>query len=83
MSIGTTQIPEFEQEMAVTRRVLERVPSDKGTWKPHPKSFALAHLAQLVATMPGWLTMTIKETSLDLSKGAGYSDQSTEARRIC
>ena len=37
---------------ATTRRLLERVPSDRATWKPHPKSFSIAHLAQLVAAMP-------------------------------
>jgi uncharacterized damage-inducible protein DinB len=78
MSIGQTLIPEFDQEMATTRRALERVPGDKGQWKPHPKSFALAHLAQLVATMPGWLTKTIRDTEIDLAKSAGYSFEKTE-----
>lgn len=78
MSIGQTLIPEFDQEMATTRRALERVPGDKGQWKPHPKSFALAHLAQLVATMPGWLTKTIRDTEIDLAKSAGYSVEKTE-----
>ena len=64
--------------MAITRRVLERVPSDQGTWKPHPKSFALAHLAQLVAWMPGWIPTTLKEPVLDLGKAAGYSVETTE-----
>ncbi len=45
MSIGQSLLPEFDQEMATTRRVLERVPSDKVQWKPHQKSFALGHLA--------------------------------------
>ena len=79
MPMSDSLLPEFDEEMKTTRRLLERVPSDRPTWKPHPKSFSIAHLTQLVATMPGWLTMTITETSLDLSKGAGYSDQSTEA----
>ena len=39
-------LPDFDQEMATTRRVVERVPADQGEWKPHPKSFALGHLAQ-------------------------------------
>ena len=39
MSIADTLLPEFDQEMATTRRLLERVPTDKGKWKPHPKSF--------------------------------------------
>jgi uncharacterized damage-inducible protein DinB len=77
MTIAETLLPEFDQEMATTRRVLERVPSDKGTWKPHPKSFSLAHLAQLVSGMPGWITRTIRETELDLAAGAGYSNETT------
>jgi uncharacterized damage-inducible protein DinB len=71
-------MPEFEQEMTVTRRVLGRVPSEQGEWKPHPKSFSLAHLAQLVSWMPGWIAQTLSETSLDLSGGAGYSVETTE-----
>ena len=71
-------LPEFDQEMQSTRRVLERVPSEKGEWKPHPKSFSLAHLAQLVSWMPGWLTNVLQETSLDLASGGRYSTEKTE-----
>jgi uncharacterized damage-inducible protein DinB len=78
MSISETLLPEFDMEMATTRRVLERVPTDKGKWKPHPKSFSLGHLAQLVAGMPGWITNTVQETKLDLSKYPGYSYEKTE-----
>jgi hypothetical protein len=77
MTIAETFLPEFDQEMPVTRRLLERVPSDKGQWKPHPKSFALGHLAQLVATMPGWITNILTETSLDLGASPGYSYEKT------
>ena len=63
MTIGQSLLPEFDQEMATTRRVLERVPSEKGDWKPHPKSFSLAHLAQLVAGMPSW-TITMLQKPL-------------------
>jgi uncharacterized damage-inducible protein DinB len=79
MSLSTLLLPEFDQEMATTRRLLERVPSDKGTWKPHQKSFSLAHLAQLVSWMPGWITNALQETSLDLAKAGGYSNEKTEA----
>lgn len=70
-------IQEFDQEMASTRRVLERVPDDKGPWKPHEKSFALGHLAQLVSSIPGWITRTLRDPSLDLSGGANYRFQPT------
>ncbi len=78
MSIAEMLLPEFDQEMATTRRLLERVPSDKGQWKPHPKSFALGHLAQLVSWMPGWITNALRETSLDLAAAPGYSFVKTE-----
>jgi uncharacterized damage-inducible protein DinB len=78
MSIGESLLPEFDLEMATTRRVLERVPTEQGTWKPHPKSFALGHLAQLVSGMPGWITKTVRDTKIDLSKGSGYSFEKTE-----
>lgn len=71
-------LPEFDQEMAVTRRVIERVPSEIGEWRPHEKSFRLAHLAQLVAWMPGWITNALTEKDLDLGKGAGYTSETTE-----
>lgn len=70
-------LPEFEQEMKTTRRVLERVPDDDPDWKPHPKSFSIAHLAQLVAWMPGWIATTLSNTSLDLTQGGGYSNEKT------
>ena len=78
MGFADTLLPEFDQEMATTRKALARVPSDKGTWKPHPKSTALGHLAQLIAGMPGWITNMVTKTELDLAGGPGYSFESTE-----
>ena len=78
MSIGRDLISEFDQEMRSTRRVLERVPGDKGQWKPHPKSFAIGHLAQLVSWMPGWIAQTLQQPRLDLGGGPRYSFEPTE-----
>lgn len=78
MSIGDTLLAEFDQEMTTTRRVLERVPSDRGRWKPHPKSFPLGHLAQLVSWIPGWIANTVRETHLDLATAPPYSFEATE-----
>ena len=78
MTIADSLLPEFDQEMTSTRRLLERVPNDKGQWKPHPKSFALGHLAQLVSWMPGWITNTLRHTSLDLAQAGGYSYEKTD-----
>jgi len=79
MSLGTDLLPEWDQEMKSTRRCIERVPSDKAEWKPHPKSFSLGHLAQLVAGMPGWITMALTQEGLDLKGTPGYSTQTTDA----
>jgi uncharacterized damage-inducible protein DinB len=76
--MSNTLLPEFDHEMATTRRLLERVPGDRGQWKPHPKSFALAHLAQLVSWMPGWIANALTESSLDLATAPGYSFETTE-----
>lgn len=80
MTTTTPAIPlkEFDDEMATTRRLLERVPTDKGTWKPHTKSFPLGHLAQLISGMPSWITNVLREPHLDLAGGPGYSFEKTE-----
>lgn len=77
MTTSETLLPEFDEEMRTTRRVLERIPSGKGEWKPHVKSFPLGHLAQLVSWMPGWITNALEKTDLNLQGGAGYSQEST------
>jgi uncharacterized damage-inducible protein DinB len=72
-------VAEFDREMGPTRKLLERVPGDKGPWKPHAKSMALGHLALLVATMPGWLTNMAHGVDIDLATAGGYSFQKTES----
>lgn len=53
MSMCQALLQEFDNESATTRRVLERVPSDKLGWKPHPKSMSLGELALHAAGSPG------------------------------
>lgn len=79
MTISETLLPEFDQEMASTRRVLERVPDDKPEWKPHAKSFSVAHLAQLLASLSGWIGQALTNTELDLKSGGGYSNEKTQS----
>jgi uncharacterized damage-inducible protein DinB len=77
MAAPAFPLSEFDKEMASTRRLLERVPHEKGEWKPHEKSFPLGHLAQLVARMPGWFPLILDESELDLAEGPGYSFEPT------
>lgn len=72
-------LKEFDQEMQSTRKTLERVPDGDPDWKPHAKSFSIAHLTQLVAGMPGWIEKTLNHPFLDLKTQMGYSNQKTAA----
>ena len=66
MAIADALLPEFDHEMTLTRKLLERVPEDKFDWKPHPKSMTLGRLAQHVATIPMWGSVTLTETEIDI-----------------
>ena len=67
--IAATLLPEFDQEMAGTRKTLERVPREAFDWKPHPKSFAMGDLATHLANIPYWMTVTLTLDSFDASPG--------------
>jgi uncharacterized damage-inducible protein DinB len=67
MTISETLLPEFDQEMAGTRAILECVPEDKFAWKPHTKSMTMGRLASHVAELPGWAAYTIDQEKLELT----------------
>lgn len=82
MAICDALLPEFDQEMANTRKTLERVPDDKLGWKPHEKSGTMGWLAAHVANIPEWATLTIKQDSLDLQpKGIAPQPRPTPQSR--
>ncbi len=68
MGLGQAMLPEFDQEMANTRKTLERVPEDKMGWKPHEKSGTMGWLANHVATIPRLAVFTIEQDSVDVTK---------------
>lgn len=67
MSLTQIILPEFDREMELTRKSLERVPDAKLDWKPHPKSFDFRRLATHLAEIPGWAVETMKRDELDLA----------------
>jgi len=69
MPISQMLLPEFDQEMTNTRKLLEVFPEGKTDYKPHDKSMALGRLAGHVAELPGWVTMTLTTEGLDLQPG--------------
>ena len=54
MAIAQALLPEFEREMATTRKMLERFPEDKVEWRPHETCMTLGRLAGHVAELAGW-----------------------------
>lgn len=68
MGINETFIAELQQEAASTRKLLERVPMDKADWTPHPKSMKLGNLANHVAELLSWTSVTLDQDELDFAK---------------
>ena len=71
MRISDTLLPEFDQEMATTRKCLARIPDDKFSFKPHPKSFDMGGLAVHIATMVDWGAGTLQTDSFDYAPVGG------------
>ena len=69
MTLSETILPEFDQEMASTRKTIERVPDDKLDWQAHPKSMSLRALATHLANIPTWAVHGINRDSLDVAPG--------------
>ena len=58
---------ELDREVGRSRRALEQVPEGKADWKPHEKSMIFGYLTDMVATIPTWITMIIKQDELDIA----------------
>jgi uncharacterized damage-inducible protein DinB len=67
MALNQALLPEFDNEMANTRKTLERAPDEKWDWKPHSKSGSLGWLANHVAMMPGWAASMFQTDSFDVA----------------
>src|SRR5579863_4992764 len=83
MQIHQALLPEFDMEMAKTRKTLERVPEDKFGWKPHDKSMTLGRLTGQLAEIPMWASLIISEGSYDVAPAGappqvGYTPKSRQ-----
>src|SRR4029077_18129828 len=68
MELKSFFLQQLEREAAANRKVLERVPQGKNSWKPHERSMEMGYLAALVATMPAWIVLIIESDELNLDK---------------
>jgi uncharacterized damage-inducible protein DinB len=71
MAIRDMLLPEFDQETANTRKMLERVPDDRLAWKPHEKSMSMTHLASHIANILDWGMVAFEKDSFDVAPPGG------------
>ena len=81
MAIIDVLLPEFDREMGLTRRALERVPDGQFDWRPHPTSVTLGRLAEHLTEMPQWALMTMTQDGIDMlgSRPPDYVRPATRA----
>lgn len=61
-SIAQQLLAEFEAQAPITRRFLASLPSDKLTWRPHPRSMTAGQLALHLASVPGGIALAALNT---------------------
>lgn len=82
MSIAQSLLPEFNNEMANTRKMLERVPDDKLGYKPDPKSMTLGRLASHVAEIVGWAISVFNDNEYVITPGHKALDATSRAELL-
>ena len=81
MPLIDSLLPEFDREMGLTRRALERVPEGQFNWRPHPTSVTLGRLAEHLTEMPMWATTTMAQRELEATtqRSPDYRPPTTRA----
>ena len=64
---------ELDREVERSRKALEQVPDGQYNWKPHERSMIFGYLADMIATIPTWITMEIERDELDIAPPEGQS----------
>lgn len=82
MTIAESILPEFEIEMAGTRKVLERIAEDRLDWKAHPKSNTIGWVACHLAEIPGWVEGTLTQDAWDINPEGGPAYQSPKLESL-
>jgi uncharacterized damage-inducible protein DinB len=80
MAVRDSLLAEFDHEMAVTRRLLERLPDGKFDWRPHEKSFTLGGLATHLAQIPHWGNAILDQEAYDLAESDGTRADAAHTR---
>jgi len=81
-TVAGAMLKEFREEVAITKRLLNCVPADKLTWKPHAKSMSLGQLAGHIAAIPGRISKLAQQESFDVLKGSFVPAQPANLEEI-
>lgn len=77
MTIAENILPEFDMEMAGTRKVLERIPDERLDWKAHEKSNSIGWVASHLVEIPGWVEGTLTQDVWDINPPGGEPYRTT------
>jgi len=83
MGMSQALLPEWDHEMANTRKTLERVPEDKLGWKPHERSWPMGGLATHLANSPTWADHTLTQSELNITPPGAppYKQEPAKSRK--
>jgi uncharacterized damage-inducible protein DinB len=81
-TVAAPMLKEFREEVTITKRLLNCVPADKLTWKPHAKSMSLGQLAGHIAAIPGRISKLAQQESFDVLKGSFVPAQPANLEEI-
>ena len=69
---------ELDREVERSRKAIEEVPDGQYQWKPHEKSMIFGYLADMVATIPTWISMEIERDELDIAPPEGQGTKQAQ-----
>jgi uncharacterized damage-inducible protein DinB len=82
MTIKDALLAEYDHETGTTRKLLERVPDEKLTWKPHDKSMSLGDLATHLTNIPNWAGSILNDATFDLAAAPPNAEAKTSRAAI-
>ncbi len=69
MSVSGALLAELKHEGSQTRKMIERLPTDRLDWSPHEKSMKLGRLATHISELPFWVVRILDSDDFDISAG--------------
>src|SRR5207244_13411633 len=82
MALKDGLLAEYDHEVATTRKLLERLPDDRLSWKPHVKSMSLGGLATHLGNIPTWGAMILNDPFFDLAGSPPNLDARTSRAEV-